>query len=284
LDNFYNIKVIVEQWLNFNERIRKMRKYFLTSFIPQLLVFSFMVYPVFAGDSSAKKGCDAISPSEIQDILKKINANNAKILSVKKSPLAGICEVDLEREGQLAIFYFDIPKTHLFFGNLVEMKTMTNLTAQSFRELQDIKRIDVSKISLTAALVLGDLKAEKKVIIFTDPDCPYCADLHKVIKQISEKRKDIAFYIKMYPLAMHKDAYWKSKSIVCNNSLQLLQDCFDKKVIAKTDCQTQEVDDTLKLVNSLGISGTPAIILPDGRIRVSAMPEAELIKFIDGKI
>jgi thiol:disulfide interchange protein DsbC len=164
------------------------------------------------------------------------------------------------------------------------MKTMTNRTAQSTREIQDKKRIDISKISLTAALVLGDLKAEKKVIIFTDPDCPYCSELHKVMKQISDKRKDIAFYIKMYPLEFHKDAYWKSKSIVCNNSMQLLQDCFDKKEIAKTDCKTEEVDNTLKLAKSLGITGTPAIILPDGRLRIGTMPEAELTKLIDGKI
>ena len=242
-----------------------------------------MVNPVFAGSSGKKKGCDAISPPEIQDILKNIKANNAKVLYVKKSPLAGICEVAVEIGGQTNIFYFDIAKTHLFFGNLVEMKTMTNRTAQSVAEIQDKKRIDISKISLTAALVLGDLKAEKKVIIFTDPDCPYCSSLHNVMKQIIATRKDIAFYIKMYPLEFHKDAYWKSKSIVCNNSLQLLQDCFDKKEIAKTDCKTEEVDNNIKLAKSLGITGTPTIILPDGRLRIGAMPEAELIKLIDGK-
>jgi thiol:disulfide interchange protein DsbC len=243
-----------------------------------------MVYPVFAGDSGEKKGCDTISQSEIQDVLKKINANNAKILYIKKSPLTGICEVALDNGGQPNIFYIDIAKTHLFFGNLVEMKTMANLTAQSAMEIQNKKRIDTSKIPLTSALVLGDLKAEKKVIIFTDPDCPYCSNLHKIIKQISDKRKDITFYIKMYPLPFHKDAYWKSKSIVCNNSLQLLQDCFDKKEIAKTDCKTDEVDDTIKLAKSFGIDGTPAIILPDGRLRMGALPEEELIKLIDGKI
>jgi thiol:disulfide interchange protein DsbC len=260
-----------------------MRKYISVSLILFLLILCCMVNPVFAGSSGKKKGCDAISQSEIQDVLKKINANNAKVLYVKKSPLAGICEVAVEIGGQTNIFYFDIAKTYLFFGNLVEMKTMANHTAQSVTELQDKKRIDISQISLTAALVLGDLKAEKKVIIFTDPECPYCSSLHSVMKQIIATRKDIAFYIKMYPLEFHKDAYWKSKSIVCNNSLQLLQDCFDKKEIAKTDCKTEEVDNNIKLAKSLGITGTPAIILPDGRLRIGAMPEAELIKLIDGK-
>ena len=261
-----------------------MRKYISASFILYLLIMCCMVYPVCAGDSGKKKGCDTISPPEIQDILTKINANNAKVLYIKKSPLDGICEVAIDNGGQPTIIYFDIAKTHLIFGNLVEMKTMRNLTAQSAMEIQDKKRIDTSKISLTSALVLGDLKAEKKVIIFTDPDCPYCSKLHMVMKQISDKRKDIVFYIKMYPLEFHKDAYWKSKSIVCNNSMQLLQDCYDKKEIAKTDCKTDEVDNTLKLVKSLGITGTPAIILPDGRLRVGTMPEAELTKLIDGKI
>jgi thiol:disulfide interchange protein DsbC len=243
-----------------------------------------MVYQAFAGNSGKKKGCDTISQPEIQDILKSINAKDAKVLYIKKSPLTNICEVAVEKGGQPAIFYLDIAKTHLIFGKMVEMKTMTNLTEKSTMEIKDKKRIDTSKIPLTSALVLGDLKAEKKVIIFTDPECPYCSNLHKIMKQIIEKRKDIAFYIKMYPLPFHKDAYWKSKSIVCNNSLQLLQDCFDKKEIAKTDCKTDEVDDTIKLAKSFGIDGTPAIILPDGRLRMGALPEEELTKLIDGKI
>ena len=260
-----------------------MRKYISASLILYLLILCCMVYPAFAGNSGKQKGCDTISQPEIQDILKNINSKDAKVLYVKKSPLAGICEVAIDRGGQPAIFYFDIAKTHLIFGNLVEMKTLTNLTEKSAMEIKDKKRIDTSKIPLTSALVLGDLKAEKKVIIFTDPDCPYCSNLHKIIKQIGEKRKDIAFYIKMYPLPFHKDAYWKAKSIVCNNSIQLLQDCFDKKEIAKTDCKTEEIDNNLNLAKSLGITGTPAIILPDGRLRVGAMPEAELTKLIDGK-
>jgi thiol:disulfide interchange protein DsbC len=242
------------------------------------------VYIASAENIDRKKGCDKISPSEIQDILIHVKDKNAKVLYIKKSPIAGLCEVAIDRSGRTAIMYFDISKTHLLLGNLLEIKTMANLTQKSVMEIQDKKRIDTSQIPLTSALVLGDIKATKKVIIFTDPDCPYCGNLHKIIKQIIDKRKDIVFYIKMYPLPFHKDAYGKSKSIVCNNSLQLLEDCFDKKEIAKTDCNTEEVDNNLKLGKSLGIDGTPAIILPDGRLRMGAVPEEELTNLIDGKI
>jgi len=261
-----------------------MHKPITASLILNLLTMCFMIYPAFAGDTDKKNACDTISQAEIRNVLKNINATNAEILYVKDSPLVGICEVAIDRGGQPGIFYIDIAKTHLLFGNLLEIKTMTNHTAKSAKIIQDKKRIDISKISLTEAIVMGDLKARKKVIILTDPDCPYCSDLHKVMKQIVDKRKDIAFYIKLYPLEFHKDAYWKSKSIVCNKSIQLLQDCFDKKEIAKTDCKTEEVDNTIKLAKSLSISGTPAIILPDGRLRMGTMPEVELTNLIDGKI
>jgi thiol:disulfide interchange protein DsbC len=103
------------------------------------------------------------------------------------------------------------------------------------------------------------------------------------MKKIADKRKDIAFYIKLYPLRFHLDAYWKVKSIICNKSMKLLEDCYEGKKIEKSECDTREVDDTIKLAEGLGIRGTPAIILPDGRLHMGTLPENELTNLIDGK-
>jgi thiol:disulfide interchange protein DsbC len=103
------------------------------------------------------------------------------------------------------------------------------------------------------------------------------------MKQVMKGRKDIAFFIKMYPLKGHTDAYWKSKSIVCNKSLKMLEDNFEKKTIPKTECNTKEIDDNIKLAESLGITGTPTMILPDGRVQSGAMPANKLIELIDGR-
>ena len=104
------------------------------------------------------------------------------------------------------------------------------------------------------------------------------------MEKIVEKRKDVVFYIKLFPLSSHKEAYWKAKSIVCKMSLPLLVACYAKKNIEKTDCDTKEVDETKKLAGSLGITSTPTIILPDGRLRVGAIPGNDLTNLIDGKI
>lgn len=101
------------------------------------------------------------------------------------------------------------------------------------------------------------------------------------MKKVIEKRMDIAFYIKLFPLKMHKDAYWKSKSIVCTKSLRLLEDNFENKPIPKNDCKTTEVDDNIKFAEKNGISGTPTIILPDGSVYSGTADAEKLIKMID---
>lgn len=103
------------------------------------------------------------------------------------------------------------------------------------------------------------------------------------MKKVLEKRKDIVFYMKLFPLKMHKDAYWKSKSIICNKSLRMLDDNFEKKPIPKTECNTKEVDDNIKLAESLGITGTPTMIMPDGNIYSGTMPADKLIELINGR-
>jgi thiol:disulfide interchange protein DsbC len=100
------------------------------------------------------------------------------------------------------------------------------------------------------------------------------------MKKVIAERKDIAFYIKMYPLPMHKDAYDKAKAIVCEKSLALLEDAFEKKPLPKPKCETTVIDENIKLAQNLGISGTPAMIFPDGKIVPGALDAKAIIEKI----
>ena len=86
------------------------------------------------------------------------------------------------------------------------------------------------------------------------------------MKKIVGERKDIAFYIKIFPLQSHPEAYKKSKSIVCEKSLKLLDDAFEKKSLPNPNCETLAVDENIKLAQKLGITSVPTLILPDGRL------------------
>ncbi len=86
------------------------------------------------------------------------------------------------------------------------------------------------------------------------------------MKKIVEERKDIAFFIKFFPLKNHPGAYDKAKAIVCEKSLALLEDAHTGKTLPAPTCETTAVDDSIKLGEKLGISSVPQLILPDGRV------------------
>jgi thiol:disulfide interchange protein DsbC len=96
------------------------------------------------------------------------------------------------------------------------------------------------------------------------------------MKKVIEKRKDIVFFIKLFPLPMHKNAYNKAKAIVCEKSLSLLEDAFANKSLPAPKCETSALDENIKLAEKLGIRGTPAIILPNGTI-VPGYKEADAL-------
>ncbi len=85
----------------------------------------------------------------------------------------------------------------------------------------------------------------------------------------------------MYPLPMHKEAYDKAKAIVCEKSMSLLEDAFEKKPLPKPSCETPVIDDNIKLAEKLGIRGTPAVILPNGIIVPGYKDADSLIELID---
>lgn len=261
------------------------------------LMSALVVSSVHAFSPSGCEGdctkCHTLTQQEAKDIIKKndlfkkLNVPDAKITGVKLSPVKSLWEVSLDNKGKSLVIYIDYSKTHVVLGTIVEIATFANRTAEQIKKLEEKRRVDVSKIPLDRALVMGKKNPgqgkQKKVIIFTDPDCPYCAKLHEEVKKVLEKRKDVVFYLKLFPLQSHKDAYWKSKTILCSNSIETLENAFNGKVLQKVECSSSEVDDNIKLADKIGITGTPTIVFSDGRIRSGMMPADQIISLIDGK-
>ncbi len=103
------------------------------------------------------------------------------------------------------------------------------------------------------------------------------------MKQILEKRKDVAFHIVLYPLRFHKDAKRKSESIWCEKSLDMLEDAFANKPIPDPACETDVIDKNIALAKKLGITGTPAIIFEDGRMVSGYIKADKIIELFEQK-
>jgi thiol:disulfide interchange protein DsbC len=225
--------------------------------------------------------CHSLTRAEAAEIIKQLKTADAKVLDVKISPIKSLWEISIQSQGKEAPVYLDFSKKYIVQGPIIELSTGADKTKEQSHKKKIYKGVDVSKISLKSALVLGRKSANKKVIVFTDPDCPYCGGLHEEMKKVVKQRKDIVFYIRLFPLKMHPDAYWKSKSIICNNSMQMLDDNFSKKPIPRTECKTAVVDNTIKAAERLKITGTPTLIFGNGVIQAGAMSADDLIKLVD---
>ncbi len=103
------------------------------------------------------------------------------------------------------------------------------------------------------------------------------------MKKLVAERKDVVFYIKMSPLKMHPGAYDKSKTIVCEKSIKLLEDAYDKKPLLAPKCKASAVDENIKLTQKLGITGAPALVLPDGKVTTGYRDANALKELIDKK-
>jgi thiol:disulfide interchange protein DsbC len=226
--------------------------------------------------------CHSITNEDVTGMLKKMNSN-AKIVGIKMSPVKGLWEITVDDTGRRGLFYTDFTKKFFVAGPIVAFDDSSNRTRESVYNTQNNRKVDVSRIPLGNALVLGSASAHKKVIVFTDPDCPFCARLHKEMKKVVAERKDIVFYIKLFPLTAHKDAYWKANAIECKKSLKMMEDNFEGRPISKDNCGTKEIDDNIKLAQSLGVSGTPTLILPDGTVHEGTLPADKLIELINGR-
>ncbi len=204
--------------------------------------------------------CHSMSVSEAKDLLAD---GVEEVHRVDFAEMPGLFVVEAEKQGKKFPLYVDFSKQYVVAGNIIRIKDKQNVTAQRKSELN---RVDLSRIPMEDALLLGKADARTKVTVFTDPQCPYCKKLHAELKEVVKRDPDIAFYIKLFPLKSHPDAYRIAQSIVCSDSMALLEASLDGKKIPDPICQTGVVDQTLALVQDLGIRSTPTLVLPDGRV------------------
>jgi thiol:disulfide interchange protein DsbC len=136
-----------------------------------LCLISFSLLPLSHSLAFETKGqdcsrCHTLTQGEARDLLKTV-APDIKVLDIRLSPSKPLWEVFSESGGKKMLLYIDLSKKYIFYGSIISLKDKRNLTQESFIALN---KVDVTKIPLNDALVLGDAKAKLRVIVFTDPD------------------------------------------------------------------------------------------------------------------
>ena len=223
----------------------------------------------------AKTGADAPAQSGENASLRKLLEQKfpgAQINHIEKSGYFGLYEVMLDDN----LVYTDPKVAYIFVGALYDTATKQNLTDARTRRLNRVA-IDKLPYELAFKRVKGD--GSRKLVLFSDADCPFCHRLETELKGLD----NVTIYTFLFPIdQLHPDAARKSKQIWCApDKVKAWDDFFASGKVPdnKGDCG-DPVAKTQALGNSLKINATPTLVFADGTIIPGALPLPQLEKEI----
>ncbi len=196
----------------------------------------------------------------------------AQISSVMKTPYSSLFEVYLD--GQLV--YADAKAQYIFTGDVIDLKNRRNLTQARLNQLQAVKW---DTLPLNNALKTVKGTGARKLVVFSDVDCPYCRKFEAELTKVD----NITVYTFLYPIeGLHPKAVQTSKQIWCAPDRNKAWDDYIKGgSIPKNDGQcANPIDATIALASKLKVSGTPTLFFVDGQRVPGMVPAAQLEKLL----
>ncbi len=245
-----------------------------TKLIYLIIVATFLLFSCRGGVSQLG-GSNCPKLEEFQKTLDAIQKGIA-LEKIEKTPLAGLCEVVIKiSDTEKAIFYTDSKGKYIVSGNLIELSTKKNLTAERLALLN--KRVlnseDLKELEKLVAFTWG--KASSFVYLITDPDCPFCKQAEAILEELVKSGK-IAVKVILYPLeAIHPEARAKSIAIICDN---IGYEGLKQGYLSKNQCEQgkTKIEESIKLMQRIKVRGTPTFVFPDGEMKSGVLP-AEFI-------
>lgn len=193
----------------------------------------------------------------------------AKIDAVKKTPYLGLYEVVVDHQ----IIYTDEKMNYIFSGEIIDGKSMRNLTKT---RMQELSRIKWENLPLDAAFKTVRGGGKRMLAVFVDPNCPYCKRFEKDLAKVD----DITVYTFLFPI-LSQDSHDKATAVWCSpdkskawNDLML-----DGKVPSAARCDTP-IEKNLEFARKNNITGTPTLFFANGARIPGAVSAEQLEKLL----
>lgn len=217
---------------------------------------------VVSGQAMAqKKPVAAVVQADAQlDALKEQLAKNAgsiplpAIVKVERTPVANIFEAQLA-DGN--IVYFDEKAGHLLIGTMLDVKTRENLTQ---KKINALAKINWKDLPLKNAIKEVRGNGKRMMVVFSDPNCPYC----KKLEQEIEKLENVTVYTFLIPI-LSADSKVKSDNIWCSkDKIKTYKNWMLNGTIPESKTCKTPVEENGNFAKSLKVQSTPTVYFPNG--------------------
>ena len=198
--------------------------------------------------------------------------------SISASPMAGLYEVKLSGS---RVLYASADGQFIVQGYMFQLKDgkPVNLTEQAERVgvAKLINGIPVAETVVYPAI--GETKSH--ITVFTDTTCPYCHKLHEEVPQLNKMGIEVR-YVAFPRQGLGSPGDQQLQAVWCSADKKSAMDKMTAgKKVEAPKC-ANPVAKQFAMGQSIGVNGTPAIVLADGQVIPGYQPAAQVGKLALG--
>ncbi|MBD8492657.1 bifunctional protein-disulfide isomerase/oxidoreductase DsbC [Pseudomonas syringae] len=198
--------------------------------------------------------------------------------SIAASPLGGLYEVKL-KGGR--VLYASADGQFVVQGYLFQIQNgkPVNLTEKTER-LAIAKTINgIAPADMVIYPAVGEAKSH--ITVFTDTTCPYCHKLHEEVGQLNKLGVEVR-YVAFPRQGLGSPGDQQLQAVWCSKDRKAAMDqMVEGKDIKAAKCDNP-VSKQFQIGQSIGVNGTPAIVLADGQVIPGYQPAAQVAKLALG--
>lgn len=200
------------------------------------------------------------------------NVEDSRI-SIAETPVPGMLQIRLGSE----IVYMTDDARYLVQGRLFDLDTREDLTD---RAMAEVRRGLVSELTSAQTIDFGAADSDYSLYVFTDVDCGYCRRLHEQIEEYNEAGIRIRYAA--FPRAgIGSESFRKMVSVWCAADPQQAMNIAKTGATPEPATCDSPVAQQYQLGQSMGVTGTPALLTPNGELIPGYVPPQELRKRLD---
>ena len=228
-------------------------------FVIFILIFSFDI-----------QSDELLIASKINQVLPE----GMSVQNIKESEIEHLFIVDI---GDLQPIYASKDGAFFFYGELYAVNG--NMLQNTTKDEINVKRKSILDKSLSEDDFIS-FKADNEkhqVTIFTDVDCGYCRKFHNEIDDFNDLGISVN-YVAFPRSGLDSDSYNKIVTAWCSTyPKEVLTQMKQGLEVQLSMCQDHPVEKHFILGQKIGITGTPAIIKPNGELLPGYLSPAELL-------
>jgi thiol:disulfide interchange protein DsbC len=203
-------------------------------------------------------------------------APTAQVSSMESTPIKGVSEIVIETGRGGEVYYISDDGKFLMNGNMIDTTSRQDLTENKKSGIRKeiIKKFDKQK---RIDFFPDADKMKYHIIVFTDIDCGYCRKLHSQIDEYNKLGIGISYLF--FPRSgLNTPSYDKAVTVWCSDDQQAAMTNAKSGVeMTKKTCDNP-IKDQYNAGKASGVTGTPAIVLENGKMMPGYLPPDALLQ------